>query len=275
MTSEPTSRRPEASILEIDQNWFDTDAKYPGIWITRVYKHDDGEMRRDYCDLYPTGGPNDADGGIAFGYGSEYYVEAMRYVDAADREKRIDCFKAAEILYLNAAEKGNINAILSLGYIYSYNRCEGQYFQDFRYAETAEDYKRKVDHRARAFECYKKAADLGSLEAWYKLGDAYRWEMGCEEDPAKAFECYKTAYEGASYFDYCARGNAALRLGSCFEEAYGCERDVEKSLRMYEKAVLHLGRIVDEGDWFYEKSLARARDGLARMKQEVSFGAVD
>lgn len=269
MTSGEAGRRPEAAILELDQEWYGSDAKYPGIWITRMVERADGERRRDYCNIYPTGSPNDPDGSVAFEYGADYYVEGMRYVDAADREKRIDCFKAAEILYLNAAEKGNVNAILSLGYVYSYNRCEGQYFQDFRYAETAEDYKRKVDHRARAFECFKKAAELGSLEAWYKLGDAYRWEMGCEENPEKAFGCYKTAYEGASFYDYYARGNAALRLGSCFEEAYGCERDVEKSLAMYEKAVMHLGRIVDEGDWFYEKSLARARAGLARMKQEV------
>lgn len=264
-------QKPEAPILELDQEWYGSDSAYPGIWITRLREKEGQAPRRTYIDLYPTGGSGDPDGSRAFRFGSDYYVEGMTYVDAADLEKRIECFQAAEILYLNAAEKGNVDAILSLGYVYSYNRCEGKFFQDFRRAETEEDYRRKVDHRQRAFECFSAAAEYDIPEAYYKLGDMYQKGMGCEESPESAFRCFVQAYKLCSPLDVYGRSGAALRLASCYERAYGCSHCFERALDLYEEAQQLFERIVSSGDWFYEKSLDAAKDGARRMRQELSF----
>ena len=45
-----------------------------------------------------------------------------------EHEKRIMCFQAAELLYLHASKKGNPIGDLNLGYVYSYDRCEGRYW---------------------------------------------------------------------------------------------------------------------------------------------------
>ena len=63
-------------------------------------------------------------------YGALHYNEGMGYTDAADHEKRIACFQAAEVLYRSTAEKGSADAYLCLGYVYSYDRCEGRYWRD-------------------------------------------------------------------------------------------------------------------------------------------------
>lgn len=257
----------EVPVYELDQAWFDSDCAYPGVWVTRPEQDVDDEYYRGLPVLYPTGCKDDPEGHIAFSLGADYYNEAMGYVDARDHQKRIECFKAAEILYLNAAERGNMMAVLSLGYVYSYDRCEGRYFQDVRERDAVE----KVDHQARAFECFRRAADCGITEAYYKLGDMYEMGIGCEEDPAKAFEMYARAHGEAHSSDMYARSGAALRLGSCFERAYGCERNVELALCMYEEAELFFERIVATGDWFYEKSLARAQKGVTRMTQEARY----
>ena len=52
------------------------------------------------------------------------------------------------------------------------------------------------DHQ-KAFELYTEAAELGSIEALYDLGDAYRLGKGVEKDEAKAFEFFtKAAMQG-------------------------------------------------------------------------------
>ena len=196
--------------------------------------------------------------------GGEYYDEGMSYTDPSDKDKRIRCFQAAEQLYLQAAERGNAVANLCLGYVYSYNRCEGRYFRR-AHGEIGKPYPREE----RAFECFSIAAAADIPEACYKLGDLYKHGIGCEPDAAEAFRWYVRASELAARERPVILGSIALRLADCYEEGLGCEQSFERALEWYEKAVSGLEFAVDNGEVWYEKALSGARAGAKRCQQEV------
>lgn len=258
-----------AAVFEIDQSWFGTDAKYPGIWITEKVVNGEGvELGRTQVMVYPFEDP-DIDGSLALSYGADYYHEGMTYTEATDRERRIDCFKAAELLYLHAAEKGNSVAYLNLGYVYRYDRCAGRYFQDYRFAETEEDYCRKYPREERAFECFSRAAKHGLAEGYYNLGDLYREGIGCEPDAKAAFDLYRSAFDVGKSDEPAIWGSIALRLGDAYEQGLGCSSDFSHAYEWYKKAETGLELAVREGEWFYERSLATAAAGVKRAIQEL------
>ena len=89
--------RVDAPVLELDfGNWSGADNQYPGVWITVPVEDEDGNYAgRTYVTVYPSADEPDPDGFVALNYGGRYYDEGMSCSDAADHEKRIDCFKAA------------------------------------------------------------------------------------------------------------------------------------------------------------------------------------
>ena len=163
----------------------------------------------------------------------------MGYTDPADHKKRVDCFRAAELLYCHSAGRGNAMANLNLGYVYSYDRCEGNYWVDPLSQWTLEGEWRAADYprEERAFECLSIAAGAGIPEACYKLGDMYKHGAGCEPDGAEAFRWYVRASELAVHEHPVILGSIALRLGGCYEEGLGCRQDFERALEWYENAV--------------------------------------
>ena len=123
----------EAPVLELDfgaSRIYPNDDKLPGIWVTEpVVDAGGNDLGRTYTMAYPSGSA-DADGEDALYYGGCYYDEGMGYTDPADHDKRVDCFRAAEVFYRHSAGRGNAVANLCLGYVYSYDRCEGGYWRD-------------------------------------------------------------------------------------------------------------------------------------------------
>lgn len=237
---------------------------YPTVWITeRVEDMDGNYLGRTYVRPYPFGEQPDPEGRDALELGGRYYVEGMGFTDVADHKARIDCFRAAELLYLHAAERGNPYAWQNLGYVYSYDRCEGRYYD--QWAGGVDPF--PCDERA--FECYSRAAEAGLAEATYKLGDMHKRGAGCNPDAAEAFRCYRRAFEQGKGDHPVVWGSVALRLADCYENAFGCEQSFEKSLKWYEQAVTGLDIAVREGEWFYDKALASARNGVKRCKQEL------
>lgn len=208
----------------------------------------------------------DPDGEEARWEGGEYYDEGMSYTDPCDREERIRCFQAAEQLYLQAAERGNAMANLCLGYVYSYDRCEGRYFR-----RTREEIGKHYPREERAFECFKVAAEAGICEACYKLGDMYKHGTGCDADADAAYNWYVRASKLATSESEApvVLGSIALRLAGCFEEGFGCEQSFSCALQMYRHAVAALEFAVDNGEVWYAKALAGARAGVKRCQQEV------
>lgn len=245
--------------------------KLPGIWVTdAVYDPDGRYLGHTYAWPYV---PNDdPTGDDALYYGSELYDDGMRVSDPEFAEARQDCFKAAELLFRHAAGKGNAIGNLCLGYVYYYDRCGGAYWKNPDTLETGADYRRPFPRSKRAFECFKAASEAGIEEGSYKLGDCYKTGNGCDIDEKKAFESYmlaKDQSEGAAPY---LLGGIALRLAGCLEEGIGVEHDFGRALVQYKRAEELLDAAVRSGDWFYKKSLAGARDGIKRCRQELALG---
>ena len=87
--------------------------KLPGIWITAPTKDDEGNVvGRKRTLLYPNTMPDmaleDTYGEDALYFGGCYYDEAMGYTDALEHDLRVECFRAAELLYRHSAGQGNM-----------------------------------------------------------------------------------------------------------------------------------------------------------------------
>ena len=275
----------------------------PGIWITTpLYEPGVEEVSgRDHLGFYPRereesrgwdgwdepdgndsawgyfdavlGSEGDVDGSAALDLGSMYYNEGMRYRDRDDRDVRVGCFRAAEVLYRHAARHGNPQAYCNLGYVYSYDRCEGAYWEAVmndryaRFARDAEPYPRDEV----AYRCFALAADAGLPQACYKQGDLVSAGRGCAQSDERAHDLFARAYElAADVGDDLVKGSAALRLAHCHAEGKGCEQGFEEALAWYERAERSLDLAVRSGETFYRERLRDARAGVRRMRQELS-----
>ena len=245
--------------------------KLPDIWITSaVYDSNNNYLGHTYVRPYIAA--DDLDGEDALFYGGCLYDEGMRLSAPEHIEARLNCFKAAELLYRHAAGKGNPIGYMALGYVYYYDRCKSSYWRNLNELETDEDYKRPYPREDRAFECIKKAAETGLAEAFYKLGDAYKNGVGCEVDMQQAYWCYAMAGTSTGPQAPYLTGSIALRLAKCLEEGIGCGHDFERALEEYERAEHFLEQAVQCGDWYYKGALCSARDGVVRCKQELALG---
>lgn len=223
--------------------------------------------------------PNvDSDGEIAFFCGTKFFNEGICYTSEEDHDRRIDCFRASELLFLHAAEKGHPRAFLNLGHIYAYDRCEGLYWghwvsltvENNRLVWLLSDDLPPYPFEKRAYECYGAAAEAGVAEAYCYLGDMLHDGFGCEPNLEAAFSCYCLAYQQSSDDELTALGIAALRIGLCFEEGEGCEQQFHESCIWYERAVAHLSETVQNGYVSQRGRLQYAQAGLARVRQELS-----
>lgn len=252
--------------------------RLPLIWVTvPLYDAADGEgpLKRDRIDCWPQAhlADADADADIPLRYGSWYYNEAMRYQAPDEHELRIEAFQSAEVLYRWAAAAGSVQAVCNLGYIFSYDRCENEYWdRTLRIIEGDDDaYAWECPRDEWAYACYAWAAARGHDEACYKLGDFQKWGRGCGRDEVAALASYQRAYDlSKDSPDGFSWGPAALRLGSCYEEGVGCDPDFEQARHWYGVARAGLSIIVNNGGWYYKRSLKQAEDGAARMDQELA-----
>lgn len=85
-------------------------------------------------------------------------------------------FDLAEKYHLMAAKKDDMNAYSCLGYIYYYGRI------------GKKDYKK-------AYECFKKASDMGDIISGYKLADMYHRGFYVDKDEQKYKEIIMSLYE--------------------------------------------------------------------------------
>ncbi len=217
-------------------------------------------------DRSQRGAAPDPDGSIALSKGARFYEKGMSITSPDKREERIACFQTAEELFLRAVEYGNAYASLYLGYLYSYDRCEGSYLQNKL------DNDGSFPREARAYESFLIAANAGLCEGCYKLGDMYRYGIGCTQDAENAFNWYMKAMRNPQQlYSPVLAGSIMLRLGECYEDALGCEKNLLFATVMYKNAVEQLEKAVDAGDSWYEKALAHARAGAKRCNQETDL----
>lgn len=263
----------DANIYELifeDIATYENGDELPGIWMTStVYDSDNNYLGHTYTMPYT--GADDPDGEDALFHGGDLYDEGMMLADPERVSARLDCFRAAELLYRHAAGKGNAIAYLCLGYVYYYDRCQGNYWRNLDDLEADEDYQRPFPRERRAFECFEKAADAGVAEACYKLGDAYKNGIGCDIDEQKAYASYRRAAQCDDGRAPNQTGSIALRLAECLENGIGCEHDFGLALEQYERAERFLDAAVSAGDWHYKRARDGAQDGIARCEQELGM----
>ncbi|MBP3894662.1 MAG: sel1 repeat family protein [Atopobiaceae bacterium] len=203
----------------------------PVVWTT-VQQHEPTDTSTGRNCIWRYDPADDPDSDQALAYGSDYYNEGMSCDPMTEHERRIMCFQAAELLYLHASRKGNPIGDLNLGYVYSYDRCEGRYWNRGAASDapvTAEEIaaalegrRAPFDHEAHAYEHFRKAAEADVAEACYKLGDLLREGRGCDTDMEEAFEWFSRAYALGRDEHPVIWGSAALRLGRAYEEGEGC-----------------------------------------------------
>ncbi len=241
-----------------------------------VVEEDEEDGSHAIYDMFYSAELEDEEGLRALSMGSYCYTTAMSLQSPEEHKLRVQYFQAAQVLYLHAWAHGNMDACCNLGYVYSYDRCEGEYWQDtvLRVAEeagiTLEDRPELAFSREEsAFNCYMLSAGAGAPDACYKVGDMLKNGMGCDVDLVSAFDYYERAYELGKAYAPVLWGSAAFRLATCYEEGEGIKQSFEKAHEWYEIAVAGLESAVNAGDWFYKKVLASAKGGLKRTEQEL------
>lgn len=144
--------------------------------------------------------------------------------------------------YEVAAERGNSQGMVNLGYCYSYGRGSLPKDQD------------------KAFKLFAKAALLdGNPEALWKLGDAYRWGNGAEQDPRMALELYGQAYEKLEPGDS-ARARPAHHLAEMCLTGEGMdEPNPEAAFQLACEAELLYYREVAQGLEYYRPYIEQAK----------------
>ncbi len=100
--------------------------------------------------------------------------------------------------------------------------------------------------KAKAIECYEKAADLGSADAANNLGVMYKNGEGVEQNTGKAMELYRKAAELGST-------RAMRNLGMIYYNGEGVGQDMTKAAELYAKAadMGDIAAISGLGNMFY------------------------
>ena len=254
-----------ALIYDVD----DDGHEFPcGRVLERPYPPTDDVLEEYGFDPHGDDNPVDT-GDWAVHEGARFYNEAMSYTDPSDHGKRIDCFRMAELLYLHGDEAGNVYAYVDLGYIYSYDRCEGHYWRGMDALDADPDDLDPYPTNERAYNFYRLAADAGEPQSCYSVGDMLRSGRGCEPDLKEAFAWYQKAYQLGLKDSPVVWASAALRLARCYEEGEGVTHSFQEALDWYDRAVTGLEIAVRRGQHWYRNSLQSARDGRTRCEQEL------
>lgn len=252
-----------------DGGGVDTSSGLPLVWATRQ-EEPPREGRSGRRCLFRYDPADDPDGSLALSLGSDYYNEGMSCDGRTEHARRVGCFQAAEVLYLHSSRLGNAMADDNLSYVYSYDRCEGAYWDSVAAGAERPRQEESLDVAGRAFAHCRLAAQAGIAESCYKLGDFLRDGRGCEADLVEAYRWYRRSYELGRSEDPVFWGSAALRLGRAHEEGEGCRQSFEEARAWYSRAVTGLSVAVREGESWYRGSLRGAEAGLARVEQELA-----
>ena len=223
-------RRETGSVFAVDRKGGAGEGGLPRIWVSEPAPDGRG---RTFVASYPCGA--DRGGWRALELAEVYFSEALGLPGEEHRRRRVDCYRAAEMLLLHAAARGSIGAHCRLGVIYEGDLCEGAY--------------------------------------WDGLADLVAAGRGCASSAARAFSLYRRAFDlesGRIDEDRASTGNAALRLARAFELGRGCEQDFRRARTWYRLAAIGLGAAFDAGQWHFKRERIEARRGVARMAQEIA-----
>ena len=136
-------RRETGSVFAVDRKGVAGAGGLPRIWVSEPAPDGAG---RTFVASYPGGA--DCGGWRALELAEIYFSEALGLPGEEHRRRRIDCYRAAEILLLHAAARGNIGAHCRLGVIYEGDLCEGAYWDGLADRQTLHKADTPCDERA-------------------------------------------------------------------------------------------------------------------------------
>lgn len=171
------------------------------------------ERNRDKAEELLAEVENDEDGEAAFLLGQiaeekEEYEEAVVYYEKSIKKKNAEAmrymgdlyyngqgvdrdYNKAYELYCEAADAGNPDGMYCIASMIEHGNSDTLYDMKLISTENATDETKLMV----AFIWYEKAADAGSAEAMYYIGDMYEEGHGVAKDQEKANEWYRRAEE--------------------------------------------------------------------------------
>ena len=125
------------------------------------------------------------------------------------------------------------------------------------YCREADQYYNNGDYEA-AFENYQKAAELGSVDAWYMMGYCYAYGIAVQQDYTSALLWYQKAADAGDH-------RAINNTGALYHHGYvGGAPDYEKAIACFKKAA-------EMGNMYAMSNLAKYyRDGAGGLKQDYT-----
>ena len=154
--------------------------------------------------------------------------------------------------YLNGEDKSMVNALKWLAKAFEvvegngtmdalrtrFSETKGQHGEfdcEFEKCIKSYEYMKDADllresDKAKAFEAYKKAAEIGNAEAQNWVGKYYLYGWGdCEKDHDKAMEWFRKSAEQMF-------ASGVYNVGLCYDEGYGVQKDEREAMKWYTKA---------------------------------------
>lgn len=260
------SRQRDAAVFATDRRGTEMGERLPRIWVSEPAMDGPG---RTFVAAYPAG--PDRGGARAMELAEVYFSEALGLVGEGQRQRRRDCYRAAEILLLHAAARGSVAAHCRLGIIYADDLCEGEYWRGLLECRALHRADTPLDERA--YTHFSYGALHGHGECCWRLGELTAAGRGCAPDAARALALYRQAFDaenGRLDEDRAQTGNAALRLARAFERGWGCEQSFRRARTWYRLAAIALGAAFDAGQWHFKRERIEARRGVTRMAQEIA-----
>lgn len=151
-----------------------------------------------------------------------------------------DYHKAAK-LYQQAADWGEVQGLVNLGYIYEYGHIG------------------KPDHQ-KAYECYSLAAALSDLpEALYKMGDMYARGTVFPADEDKAMQLWEKSLEAARNVEEVSQ--PAFRIAT-----HILDSDPQRALFLFQQAEIGMRVDIDNGMVYYRNRLKQAIEGQDKAR---------
>ena len=133
-----------------------------------------------------------------------------------------------------------------------------------------------------AYECFSKAAALGSLRGVYYLSTCYFEGIAVEKDARFAFDLLNSAYPEALYA-FCTTGKEkdcdlirdyAEQMGKCYEHGIGVNSDMFSALRYYLVARLAAAALApDHQDLKKNKDYARLDRLVGKLASKLGYFA--
>lgn len=282
-------------VFHIDENRFSKSHGLPKIWLSERMASSEGkgEHVRAFTSYYPSAA--DKGGVKALGLAERFFAEGIGIADRGAQAERLQCFQAAELLYMHAMRRGNLQACTRLGVLYRFDMCRGSYMKDVLFKKGK--HVRSLSLHETAFKLFRKAAVQGDAEAMVQLGEMLAEGAGCAKNRELAFKFFKSALKkctgmefayiegsvidpeirqkvhltlASDLFNASHAGRAALHIAESFEEGRGTRQSFEMARIWYEIAYSALSVSFDHGFWYSKRDRCKARQGFLRALQEIN-----